>query len=449
MLELIVAIDENYGIGKNGTIPWKCDGDRKLFRQITTGEFVIMGRKTCESLPLLKGRDIICLSRGIPDTKLWKNDVIIINTLDEFKKMNHPKVKFLVAGGAEIYESMIDKCNVIHLSIIDGVYGCDTYFKRKLLDNFVIKDEYKHTGFKHYTMIRCSNNSELQYLNIATRLLNEGDRRTGRNGNIRSLFTEHMKFDLREGFPLLTTKKMFVRGIIEELLFFLRGDTDTTILSDKNIHIWDGNTTSKFIKSLKLPYASGVMGPMYGYQWRHFNAPYITDTDGKPVNDEKSGIDQLKNVIDLINSDPNSRRILMTTYNPSQANEGVLYPCHSIVSQFYVVGKYLDMFCYNRSQDFFLGTPYNIASSSLLLIIIAKLTLKTPRYFTLTTGDTHVYESHVDFVRTQISRIPYKKPTMEITGLLNNVDDIKNLDVSDFVLSNYQHNTVIHADMVV
>jgi dihydrofolate reductase/thymidylate synthase len=449
MIELIVAMDEKYGIGKNGTIPWKCSGDLQRFKQLTMNEFVVMGRKTCENLPLLKDRDIICISRGCPDTSGWKNDSCDVNNIVDFKRSCHPKVKYFIAGGAEIYESFIDDCDKIHLSIIDGIHKCDTHFDKSWLDKFVTIREEKCEGFKHLTMIRRENNSEIQYLNIANRLVDFGEKRIGRNGETRSLFTEHMTFDLRDGFPLLTTKKMFLRGIIEELLFFLRGDTDTTILSDKKVRIWEGNTSSEFIKSRGLPYAQGVMGPMYGYQWRNFNSPYKVDDDGKPKNDNLVGIDQLKDVVNLIRTDPTSRRILMTTYNPSQSTEGVLYPCHSIVSQFYVVGEYLDMFCYNRSQDFFLGTPYNIASSSLLLMIVAKLTNKTARHFNLTTGDTHVYESHIDAVTTQITHIPYKKPTVEITKVLNEISDIHELKATDFILTDYTCYGSIKVDMVV
>jgi dihydrofolate reductase/thymidylate synthase len=448
MFEIIVAMDEKYGIGKNGTIPWKCDGDLQLFKKITMNEFVVVGRKTCETLPLLKGRDVICISRGRPDTSTWKNECDIDNVVT-FKRLSHRHVQYFIAGGAEIYGLFIDDCTTIHLSIIDGEYDCDTHFKKSWLDKFVIVKEEKFTGFKHLTMVRRENNGEMQYLNIAKRILDVGDKRYGRNGATRSTFNEHMTFDLRGGFPLLTTKKMFIRGIVEELLFFLRGDTDTSALSQKKVHIWEGNTSNEFIKSAGLSYAEGVMGPMYGYQWRNFNAEYKVDAKGLPISTRGYGFDQLEDVVNLIKTDPTSRRILMTTYNPAQAKEGVLYPCHSIILQFYVSGDYLDMFCYNRSQDFFLGTPYNIASSSLLLMIVAKLTNKTARNFNLTTGDTHLYESHIDAITTQLENLPYMRPSIEITKALDNISDIDNLKSTDFVLKKYICHNPIKADMVV
>ena len=145
------------------------------------------------------------------------------------------------------------------------------------------------------------------------------------------------------------------------------------------------------------------MGPMYGYQWRFFNAPYSVDVNGLPFQ-PKGGIDQLKNIIHLIRNEPDSRRILMTAYNPSQAEQGVLYPCHSIIIQFNVQDTFLDMFCYNRSQDVGLGVPFNIASSSLLLMTVAKLTNKIPRKFYMTMGDTHIYKDHIEPLKQQMKK---------------------------------------------
>ena len=288
---------------------------------------------------------------------------------------------------------------------------------------------------------------EKQYLDLLNDIIDNGEIREGRNGFTRSLFVKSFKFDLRSGFPLLTTKKMFLRGILEEFLFFLRGDTDTTILSDKKVRIWEGNTSNEFLESRNLPYAKGVMGPMYGYQWRYYGAKYKINKAGKPL-ETTEGIDQLANVVNLIKKDPSSRRILITTYNPEQAEEGVLYPCHSITVQFYVQNEYLDMFCYNRSQDTFLGVPYNIASSALLLMVVAKLTDKIPRFFNMTMGDTHLYEEHITQATEQMSRRPFKFPTLKIPNIYN-IEDIDFLESNHFILENYQYHPTIKADMIV
>jgi thymidylate synthase len=239
---------------------------------------------------------------------------------------------------------------------------------------------------------------------------------------------------------------MFIKGIIEELLFFIRGDTNSKLLEEKGINIWKGNTSLDFLEQIGLSkeYKEGIMGPMYGYQWRYFNSPYDL-SQFVPVNIQfnndfikhpKYGVDQLKNVINEIKNNPTSRRILLTTYNPAQANDGVLYPCHSITIQFYVQDGFLDMFCYNRSSDTGLGLPFNIASSSLFLMIIAKLTLLTPRYFNLSLGDAHMYADHVKPLLEQIIRMPYKSPTIELPDF-KTLEEVEKLKFENFKLQNY------------
>ena len=445
MAEIIVAMNEKCGIGFKNHLPWKCKEELEVFKQKTIGKTIVVGRKTAEFLPKLLDRKIICLSRNINlNTSEWKNDVLLVNKLD---KIDYSAGNIIIAGGESIYElafshpSLVTK---VHMSIIKGEHIIDTSFNMEWLKNFVIIQKIEFDEFIHYVLIRTSN-GEHQYLDVLKNILLTGEKRLSRNGETISIFKNDMKFDLRNGFPLLTTKKMFLRGIIEEFLFFLRGDTDSTILSEKGIRIWEKNTSEEFISSLALPYSKGVMGPMYGYQWRFYNAEYKLD-NGRPINN-KEGIDQLADVIHLIKNDPTSRRILMTTYNPSQANLGVLYPCHSITIQFYVQNEFLDMFCYNRSQDFFLGVPFNIASSSLLLMIVAKLTNKIPRFFYITMGDLHIYSEHINQVETQIKRMPYVFPTLQIPDI-KNLKDIDTLTEKDFILSDYRFHPQIHAEMI-
>ena len=405
-MKLIVAVGQSMGIGNNGRLPWHVPEELKLFSKITNGKTLVVGRKTFETLPTLAGRYIICMSTSKNQMLDTKNNVTFVDGLPAKDSDT------FIAGGAEIYKLALSTpgyVDEVYLSIMKKEYTCDTFFDKKWLRDFVIVEEQEYDDFVHYRMERTTH-GEAQYLELMQSITKTGGFRSGRNGVTISTFNNNMTFDLRNGFPLLTTKKMFKRGIVEELLFFLRGDTDTTYLSDKKVNIWKGNTTAEFIKNRGLPYAEGVYGPLYGYQWRFFNAEYKVDEYGRPL-PSKGGFDQLANVVELIVNDPHSRRILMTTYNPAQAEEGVLYPCHSIVLQFYVDGKELDMFCYNRSQDVFLGVPFNIASSSLLLMVVAKLTKKTPRFFYMTMGDTHIYTDHTDAVSKQVNRIPYKFPT--------------------------------------
>lgn len=447
MYELIVAVDQNYGIGYENNLPWSCKEELEIFKNKTINNAIIVGSNTFNHLPLLKNRDIFVLSRRIsyPNTK---NSYTIIHDISSAKEFTDKKI--IIAGGAQVYNYALSDpkyVDTIHMSVMKKEYQCDTWFDKNLLYDFVITEEKDYEEFTHYVLQR-TNSGERQYLNLLNNIIKNGVEREGRNGKTRSIFTEHFKFDLREGFPLLSTKKMFIRGIIEEFLFFLRGETDSNILSQKKVRIWEGNTTKEFIKNRGLKYAEGIMGPMYGYQWRKFGQEYLTNDDGYPIdNVNNQGIDQLANVIELIKNDPHSRRILMTSYNPTQAEEGVLYPCHSITIQFYVDKDYLDMFCFNRSQDTFLGVPYNIASSSLLLILVAQLTNKTPRFFNMSMGDTHLYEDHICCAKAQIERIPYKFPNIKIKNI-KDISEIEFLAETDFIIENYVSHPTIKAKMI-
>ena len=455
-MELIVAMDSQNGIGYKDKLPWRCPEDLKHFRETTLNRTVIVGRKTSQSLPTLKSRRVLCLTRGKPDASSWKNDVTFIHSLDKLSEIETA----IIAGGSEVYRTAFGTGRVrrVYRTIINGTFKSDAYFDPEWLYGFLVTQErvssatgniyqilepaaLRYRGPRHRRA-----GGEHQYLELLNDVYTSGTPREGRNGTTRALFMSTFKFDLRVGFPLLTTKRMFMRGILEEFLFFLRGDTDSTSLSKAHVRIWEGNTSKEFLAAQSLPYSEGVMGPMYGYQWRHFNAPYILDGEGRPL-PPKGGIDQLANAVHLIKNDSHSRRILMTSYNPTQASEGVLYPCHSITIQFYVQDEYLDMSCYNRSQDLFLGVPYNIASSALLLSTMAKLTLKKPRYLSMIMGDTHLYECHLEQAKLQTKRIPYAPPLLTMPDI-KSLNDIPKLKASDFEIENYKCHKSIKADMV-
>lgn len=439
MFELIMAMDNNGGIGYKNYIPWNCKEELNLFKEKTLGKNVVCGTNTFKTLPDLVSRTVIQLSR----TKSQRED--IISSLDEVLIMDD----IVIIGGAQVYEHTIlnylSNISVFHLSIMKkNATHVDTYFNIDLFRYFTISTCKEYDDFIHYELIP-QEHPEQQYLDILRTILKHGDETEGRNGKTISLFKQDMKFDLRDGFPLLTTKKMFTRGIIEELLFFLRGDTDTTILKEKNVNIWNGNTNREFLDSLGMyNRREGVMGPMYGYQWRFYNAPY----DEEGACPKENGIDQLSYVVHLINTQPNSRRILMTAFNPVQLFEGVLPPCHSVVLQFFVKDDLLDMFAYSRSADMFLGVPFNIASYALFLSIIAKITNKTPRFLYITLGDSHIYVEHIEQVKNQISRIPYKFPTLDISNNLKTLEDIKNLSVYDLSISNYKSHKIIKGNFI-
>lgn len=450
MIEAILAIDNNFGIGYKNKLPWHLPEELKLFKEKTLNKIVIVGRKTFESLPFLKGRKIICLSKNskiipkiIPKNIPIDTPIKVINSLEEIKNEN-----VMIIGGAKVFSSAIKtlKIKKIHLSIVKGEYECDTFVDKNLFDNYVITETSLYDDFNHYVLEYTEKTGENDYLKMIKNILLNGKKRTGRNGPVTSLFNYNLKFNLEEQFPVLTTKKMFTKGIIEEFLFFIRGDTDSKILEENKVNIWKKNTTKDFIHNKGLTYPEGIMGPLYGYQWRFFNSEYKLDENSKPIK-PVDGFNQLQNVIELIKMDPTSRRILLTSYNPIQAEEGVLYPCHSLIIQFYVDEEYLDMTCYNRSQDTFLGTPYNITSSSLLLSCIAKITNKKPRWLYMNLGDVHIYEGHEKCVETQISRFPHKFPTLNFPNI-KTLEELCNLSSSDFTIENYNFHPTIKAEMV-
>jgi thymidylate synthase len=271
---------------------------------------------------------------------------------------------------------------------------------------------------------------EKGYLDLLHNVITAGERRETRNGVVYSLFGKMMEFDLKDAFPLLTTKKVFFRGIIEELLFFLKGQTDTKILEEKNIHIWQPNTSAEFIRSRDLDYEEGDMGPMYGFNWLHFGAEYT----GAQADYTGKGVNQLEKVIELLQTDPMSRRIIMTSYNPAAAEKGVLYPCHGISIQFYVSGgKYLSCSMTQRSADIACGLPYNIASYSALVYVLCKHLGLKPGRLIIHLGDIHIYEEHVEGALEQISREPLVVPKLSIREF----ETIGDITFEHFVLEQY------------
>lgn len=289
---------------------------------------------------------------------------------------------------------------------------------------------------------------EQQYLDLLQAILLEGNRRIDRTqvGTL-SVFGKRMEFDLREGFPLLTTKRTWFKGILEELLFFISGQTDTKLLEAKGVSIWQGNTSAEYLAKYGLPWRPGDMGPGYSFQWRHAGAEYT----GCDADYTDQGIDQLQQVIDGIKNDPFGRRHIISSWNVKELKRMALPPCHCFI-QFYVHcdadGKphYLDCLMYQRSADMFLGVPFNIASYALLLSMVAHVTKLTPRKFIHDLGDTHIYLNHVDQVKEQCMRTPYPFPQLSFKRTIDNINDFT---IDDVVLSNYKCHPPIKAEMAI
>lgn len=269
------------------------------------------------------------------------------------------------------------------------------------------------------------NHEELQYLNLAKHIMESGANKTDRTGTgTVSVFGGQMRFDLSKGFPLLTTKKLHLPSIIHELLWFLKGDTNIKYLQENGVKIWDGWATE-----------TGELGPVYGAQWRHWKTS------------DNREIDQIKTVIETLKNNSDSRRIIVTAWNPEVLPEAGLSPkenamigkqalpaCHCLF-QFYVADNKLSCQLYQRSADIFLGVPFNIASYSLLTMMIAQVCGLELGDYVHTFGDAHIYNNHFEQMKEQISRTPYDFPQLEINP---NVKDIFDFKFEDFTLKNYE-----------
>ena len=262
-----------------------------------------------------------------------------------------------------------------------------------------------------------------QYLDLLDKIMKEGVDRPDRTGTgTRSIFGHQMRFDLEKGFPLLTTKKVHLKSIIYELLWFLRGESNIKYLKDNGVSIWN-----------EWADENGELGPVYGVQWRRWKA-----NDG-------SEIDQISEIIKQIKTNPSSRRIILSAWNVGDISKMALPPCH-LLFQFYAAEGKLSCQMYQRSADVFLGVPFNIASYSLLTMMLAQVCDLKPGDFVHTLGDTHIYRNHYEQVKTQLAREPRALPTMKINPAVKNIFDFK---FEDFTLENYDPHPAIKAPISV
>tara|TARA_Y100000590_G_scaffold426944_1_gene536608 strand:+ start:1405 stop:2859 length:1455 start_codon:yes stop_codon:yes gene_type:complete len=481
LLNLIASVTQNNLIGINNDLLIKSKEDLKYFYKVTTdkypeGDFniVIMGYNTWLSIPPskrpLKDRMNIVLTQNNKDKIEDNENIKVLDSLfDAIDWCNTNETgRVFVIGGESVYT----QCYLQHMNKINNIYLTRFYdnFQCQKMDtksfpyemlsstdlightsinteceiynNGPYKKENLEVHYLIYQNRNTQNKEEIQYLNLLHKIMCEGWRTESRNSITYSTFGERMSFNMDNGFPILTSKKMGYKTILRELLWFIRGSTSNQELLDKNVHIWSQNSTRKFLDSRGLNYEEGDLGPVYGFQWRHSGAEYKdchTDYSGL-------GVDQLQNVIDLIKNDPNSRRIIMNAWNPQDIDKMALPPCH-VMCQFHVdlENKKLNCQLYQRSGDMFLGVPYNISSYSFLLHIIAKITGYTPGRLIHILGDTHIYESHFEAVNKQLMRSPGKFPTLEIIGEIENIDSL-NEDM--FELKDYKSYDKITAPMI-
>lgn len=457
---LAVRASDN-ALGASGGIPWSVKEDIAFFRATTlqgsTAEnpvICIMGRKTYDGIPRprsgwgkgrLPGRRVFVVSRGSPETDSY--DRVFSGPEEALSQaLAEDPPAIFVCGGGEIYEALIPHSDVVLMSRIFAPPGDrDVSFNPRLLRGFRERGDQMILS-KEALVLRYERvHPEEEYLRIGRDLL-ESTVRENRTGiPARGIFGPQLEFDLSAGdFPLLTTKKVFWRGVIEELLWFLRGDTDSKKLEERGIKIWAGNSSEEFLRARGLldRYREGDVGPVYGFQWRHWGAEYR----GCDESYHGEGIDQMKEVLRLIREDPTSRRIVVSAWNPTALALMALPPCH-ILQQYQVNGGVVNLKVYQRSADWFLGVPFNIASYAALLHIVCILTKTRPGKLILSFGDAHLYSTHFGAMEKQLSRDP--RPFPRLTVANRGQGSFEDFVADDFTVVGYEPHSTIKAPMAV
>jgi dihydrofolate reductase / thymidylate synthase len=499
---IIVAIDVKHGIAKDGRIPWNSPLDRQFFRYMTTHthapenrNVVIMGRKTFESMgskPLPNRMNVI-LSRNpeynVPDVYAVDPYVIVqpglseaLHTIQEMvqepasnsggDQSRYRLESVFVIGGAELYAEALSRPDwgYCYVTSLNQDCECDQFFPYKQIfgtrnHKMVLNTMHisRYVGRGGGAPFLQQNRSEESYLRLMLELyrLSEGGHdqslqgvaqggvRSDRTGvGTFSTFGPQLSFDLSKGFPQIVSKRTPFKMVLRELLFFLSGSTDATQLSAQKVRIWDDNTTRKFLDARGLTeYREGDMGPMYGFQWRHAGAGY----KGCDADYIGQGIDQIRQMEELLKTNPHSRRIILNSHNVADLSKMTLHPCHSMF-QLYVSGGKLNGKLTQRSADLFLGVPFNIASYALLIHMFARVAKLDVGTLILSFGDVHIYTSHLSavekllhsFVQEKRCIIPY--PDLHITGDQTTLDDFTE---EDFVLNNYAPGPTIKAPMAI
>jgi len=447
MFSLIACVDANMGIARKGKIPWNSPEDMKNFQRLTSNNVVIMGRKTWDSLPdrsrPLPNRINIVISKKsvmkMGNIGLYPNLVLdsVNSCVEHFNLPQNKKIykgkKLFVIGGETIYSQFLnsDLIGEIHLTCINKNFGCDQFLYLPQVNCAHERQLAPNVAYKWcYTI----NNEENQFLQLMSDVINHGNRRMDRTGTgTLSIFSRELRFDLSRGkIPMMTTRPISLRYVFEELMWILRGQTDNKILNDKKIHIWDDNTTRKFLYDRGLGHLpEGDIGPSYGFQMRHFGAHY----DNCKKTYDGQGVDQLANVIHLLKTDPTNRRIIMNLWNPGQLDQMALPPC-LYGYQFYVSNNYLSCKLIQRSSDIALAGSHNCTAGALLVRMLCVVTGLMPGEVIWSPSDIHVYLNQIDAVKEQIKRIPTPFPVLNITEfpLYNN---ILNFEFNQLKLLNY------------
>lgn len=417
-MNVILAMDEAGGIGFEGNLTWDVKAELAYFREQTAYSVLIIGRKTYESMGCLPKRQTIIVSKTLDQAAINKKNVFVKTSIDDaltFAKTLAFGGKIFIAGGAEIYAQTIPRCDRLYVSHIIGRFRCDSFVKIDF-SRFELMYDVSHREF--VTQIwRRKSFEEDQYLDLIRRILSKGEPRHDRTGTgTLAVFGATMRFNVGAAFPLLTTKKVSLKIVFAELMWFLRGNCSVKILEAQGVKIWSGWQNSDG----EAPYT-------YPYNWRNFGG----------------STDQIAEAIRMIKEDPHSRRIVVCSWNAAEIKKSALPACH-LVFQFYVSGNVLNCALYQRSGDVGLGVPYNIASYALLMHIMSKHCDLRPGEFFHTICDAHIYNNHIEGLKTQIERAPLVFPQLEI---INKREKIEDYEFEDLRLHNYNHYPTIKLDV--
>lgn len=438
---IIVCVDVAGGISKEGKIPWTSSENSRFLNDTTTGRgknAVIMGRKTYKNIPKkvrpLSNRHNIVISQTMHQEE---NPLIsVAESLTSALHIAGTAIKsydeIFVIGGEQVFIEAMTRylylCKKVYITKLKGDHDCDAFFPVHSLEGLKkFKDAQLTNSFtRSYLQVNVAH-PEYQYINALKRVQTEGLPRPDRTGvGVVSLFGDvRMEFDLSDSFPLLTTRKMCFVDIIQELLFFIRGETNTTELTGSTTS-WKQFTTREQLDKLGLDYEEGDMGPSYGWQWRRWGEKYLSTTGQTSKVGERQGIDQLSKLVHTLSADPFSRRHVLVSYNPTQLPETVLPP-GCVFAQFYVSSDKKSLSCAVnlRSAEMFLEVPKEIALYALLTCMLAQVLNYRAYRLIFTLGDAYIYKNHGAQVNTLVVRVPKPSPKLRFSKahLLHRIED--------------------------
>lgn len=457
-------------IGRNGDLLYRLKRDLAFFKELTANSIVVMGRKTWESIPEkhrpLKGRINVVLSRvsgrACPGASF-------VMTLEQFKEhFKNTTLPVYIIGGEFVYKQFMGEAEYVYLTEICEPYNGpapDVFLEPMDSRYRLVSRSEKHYDFDARVNFRFlmykkvdERSEEYKYVGLVKRVLSSGTARSDRTGvGTLSIFGAQMHFDISHSVPLLTCKSVPWKHVIRELLWMVSGNTDAKVLQRQGVRIWDGNTSREFLDGQGLgAYREGVLGKGYGWQWRFFGADYSQDyADTSALTPQQladiGGFDQLEYVVNELRNNPFSRRIVMSFWNPPDFAETALLPCHYSVqfqAEERVDGMYLSCHFTMRSNDLFLGNPFNIFSYTVLTYILAKKCGMKPGMLVYTGGDVHLYRNHIQQVKKMLSNPLRPQPHLVLSDAIQS-KAWEDITVDDFEVVGYFPNPPIKAPMAV